>query len=303
MATTIAFVSGKGGVGKTSLAVNTAYTLARMNLTVLLIDLDTTPTGTLELGLADETDGNDRGESLAVTLLTGRPLAPHHRGPNLHVIPGGRTLSTLPGMEATWKDSGLEVSQVLRERVTAPLADTYDYIIIDTPPGGAANASRLALGAADYAIVPTRDDTGSMQGIADAIAQCTDARTWNPQLCLLGVVLFDIDRRATVEIADAVTDVEHLIAGHATLFTTVIHDSKKAARRARKAGMPVLEYDQTVVTTAKPWYQDTEKANRKIAKNAGKLAMDYLTFTGEMLDRITRHQQQTATTTAAGAHQ
>lgn len=294
MATTIAFVSGKGGVGKTSLAVNTAYTLARMGKHVLLIDLDTTPASTLELGVRE---GYDKGDALATALMVGSPITPARRGDFLDVISGGATLKVLPGMEQAWKDAGIPVTRVLRDRVIAPLAADYDVIIIDTPPGGSGNASALALGAADYAVIPTKDDTASMQGITDAVRLFRDVADVNPDLHLLGVVLFDVARAATVELADARADATRVLGDHGRLFDTVIHESKKAARRARKAGMPVLEYDQVVVGGAKPWYEDME-GSKKVARKAGNLAKDYVAFTGEMLDRISDHKATSMTLTS-----
>lgn len=290
-AVTVAFVSGKGGVGKTSLAVNTAYTLARMSKDVLLIDLDTTPAATMEVGLSKTASGADRGDALAAALMIGAPIEPTKRSKFFDVISGGPTLKSLPGMESTWTDQGLAVSEVLKRRVVEPLADKYDFIIIDTPPGGGGNASRLALGAADYAIIPTRDDTASMQGITEAARQFSEAHQTNPRLHLLGAVLFDIHKNFTVENADAKADAERVLAGFGSLFQTVIHNSRKAARRSRKAGMPVLEYDQTVVDKAKPWYDDME-GSKKIARKAGTLAKDYVAFTGEMLRRIEAHQAE-----------
>lgn len=285
MAVTIVITSGKGGVGKTSVTTNVGYILSRLGYRVLALDLDTTPGLTMELGLGE----GDRGDSLATTLMVGAAITPVQRSENLDVICGGPTLAVLPGMEDAWKNDELSPSSVLRERVIKQVEGDYDFILIDTPPGGAGNAATLAIGAADYALIPTKDDPGSMRGITAFARQFLATKDDNPDLHLLGVVLFDVSRKATVELADARQDAARVLGSHGELFDTVIHQSDKASRRARKAAKPVLQYDEEVVHSAKPWYEDPE-GSKKVARRAGDLAKDYLALTDEILNRITAHQ-------------
>lgn len=290
MATTIAVVSSKGGVGKTSIAVNTTYTLARMGRLVLAVDLDSNPGLSMELGVKND-PGFDQGAGLMTALMTGAAPTIVRRAEELHVMPGGYMLKALPGMEDVWRAAGKSADTALRSML-APLGRQYDYIVIDTPPGGQGNAAQLALGAADYCLIPTMADAVSLQGVADIGNLIVDAqRTTNPGLQVLGVVLFDLDPKATVENRDARDKAEQVMAGFAPVLVTEIRNSKKASRRARNHGMPVLQYDEEIVAGAKPWYEDP-KASSKVARRAGSLAKDYVALTGELLSRIERLESE-----------
>jgi cellulose biosynthesis protein BcsQ len=284
MATTIVLASGKGGVGKTSLASNLAYTLARLGRLVLAVDLDSNPGLSMELGLKGA-PGFDHGAGMVNALISGAAPTVLRRAEELHVIPGGVKLKALPGLEDVWRASGAGADSALRD-VLAPLQRQYDYVIIDAPPGGQGNAAQLALGAADYCLIPTKADSASMQGVADVGMLVGHAqRHGNPDLAVLGVVLFDLDPKATIENRDARARAEKMMGAVAPVFDTEIRESKKASRRARDHGMPVLQYDEEIVAGAKPWYEDPAAAG-KVARNAGALAKAYVALTGELVKRI-----------------
>jgi chromosome partitioning protein len=284
VATSIAVVSGKGGVGKTSIAVNLAYTLARMGRLVLAVDLDSNPGLTMELGMKADPSFDD-GAGLMTAFMGGGPPAIIQRSEELHIVPGGFMLKALPGMEPVWSSAGRRPESALRD-ILDPLARQYDYIIIDSPPGGQGNAAQLALGAADFCLIPTRTDTISIQGVSDMAMLIHQARaSVNPGLHILGVVLFDLPASATVENADARRDVEAVVDGVAPVLNAAIRESHKASRRARKHGMPVLQYDEEIVARAKPWYED-KAAARKVAPRAGALAKDYVALAGEVVGLI-----------------
>lgn len=290
MATTIAVVSGKGGVGKTSLASNVLYTLARLGRLVLGIDLDSNPGLSMELGLKGSAQFDD-GAGLMAAMVTGGVPPLIKRGEELHILPGGVSLKALPGMEDVWRARGQSADTALRD-LLAPMRRSYDFIVIDTPPGGQGNAAQLALGAADYCLIPTRSDNVSLQGVSDMAMMVRHAQqNGNPNLTVLGVVLFDLDPKATVENREAREHAEHVMGGVAPVLMTEIRESKKAARQARNQGMAVLQYDEEVVAGAKPWYEDPSGSS-KIARRAGKLAVDYVTLTTEIVRLIEQHEAE-----------
>jgi cellulose biosynthesis protein BcsQ len=213
------------------------------------------------------------------------------RSEQLDVIPGGLMLKALPGMDPVWASTGRRAEDALRD-LLAPLANQYEYVIIDAPPGGQGNAAQLALGASDYCLIPTKADTISIQGVADMAMLIHQAQTTgNPDLRVLGVVMFDMATGATVENADARAEAAQVMAGVAPVLRQEIRESNKASRRARKHGMPVLQYDEEIVAGSKPWYEDP-KASSKVARRAGSLAKDYVALTGEIMGRIQMLQSQ-----------
>lgn len=287
MARTIAVTSGKGGVGKSSIVSSLAYTLARTNRMVLAVDLDVNPGLSIDLGIPD---ADATGMELVKALKAGTPPQVIARNEYLHVIPGGPTLGILPKLEPLWEATG-ESSVLALRRCLAPLARDYDYILIDAAPGGIANTTlKLALGAADYCVIPAKADLASRMGIT-SVAPVIDEvrREGNPALHVLGVVLFEMPVASTLENKRAREATQALLGDAAPVFTSEIRYSRKAALRAREAGMPVLQYDLEVVAGARPWYEDPD-ASARIAPRAGDLAKDYVALTGEMLRTIDAYE-------------
>jgi len=230
----VAVSSGKGGAGKTTLASHLAgHAAVEEGRRVLLVDLDPHGTVGLDLGFWGA-EGSDHGEALATAILGGVPLrAPPLRDvrPGLDVVPAG--------------DYTLDVALALDGRADAlttalgELATGYDLVVLDTPPATGVEA-RLALAAAHGLVVPTVADDSGRRAI-QLLARTLDAvREVNPDLTLLGAVLFRVGAAATRVAAEAVKD----LAAFADLrvFEPAIRDVYALARELRASGRLAPEY-------------------------------------------------------------
>lgn len=166
---TIAFVSGKGGVGKSTLAVNVAVALALRGKRVLLIDLDPQNSQRLHLGMdPDEIAGLTR-EGIAQTSIFDSPFG-------IQFIPFGRVSETeLEEFEAEIK----KLPNWVADGIAALDTQAFDYVVLDTPPGPTVYLKQ-ALAAANRALVVVLADAASYATIPKTyslIEEYTTGRT------------------------------------------------------------------------------------------------------------------------------
>jgi chromosome partitioning protein len=181
MSSIVAVVNQKGGVGKTTLVVHLATSLARMGLRVIVVDGD--PQGNATSWLLD---GDLSGAGLFDLLVVGKPLGKCVRASSrwqLGVLPGNaRTAEAMIFLSATGKPFGT-ISQALR-----PLTSMADVVLMDMPPSRAAGFAEL-LFACDWVIVPTQLERLSLEGVslmADTVTSMTRERQRGPRL--MGIV-------------------------------------------------------------------------------------------------------------------
>lgn len=187
-----AVVNQKGGVGKTTTAINTASYLSEFGHKVLLVDLDSQANASSGVGLRSETiDG-----SIYDLLLNGSELKDvlyPTAFDNLHVIPSSRDLA---GAEVEMV--GLDSRETILKARLEPLRDYYDYIVIDCPPS-LGLLTLNALVAADRTLIPVQCEYFALEGIASLINTLTMVKeTYNPDLQISGIVLTMYDKRTAL---------------------------------------------------------------------------------------------------------
>ncbi|WP_448208202.1 AAA family ATPase [Azospirillum sp. sgz302134] len=187
-AMTIAVANQKGGVGKTSVAVNLAYALRLGGYRVLVIDADPQGNASRHLGLSmkDLINVEERRRTTYQLLTTDLPIkdaALQTKWPRLDLVP---TYLTLAGAETDIGRDPLSISQ-LREKIDTARAD-YDFVVIDCAPS-LGNVTVSALTAAELVLVPVQTEAFALWAVADLMNTVDKTRRrMNPKLNILGLV-------------------------------------------------------------------------------------------------------------------
>jgi chromosome partitioning protein len=229
----IAVANQKGGVGKTTTAINLATAFAAINKRALVIDMD--PQGNASTGLgvgasARRTTSYDvvMGEATLVeaALPTGVP--------GLHLVPAEEDLAGIEIELVGEEDRAFR----LRRALDGALAD-FDYVLIDCPPGlGLLTLNALA--AARTVLVPLQCEFFALEGLSQLLRTIDRVRQgFNPELAVEGVVLTMFDRRCNLSEQVAV-DVRQYLGKQ--VFETVIPRNVRVSE-APSHGKPVLLYD------------------------------------------------------------
>jgi cellulose biosynthesis protein BcsQ len=305
---TVLVANQKGGVGKTSITVGVGAMVARPaskqrpERRVLIVDAD--PQGnatTSDLGVA-----GDRGAGLMKALQYGEPPEVFRDvRPGLDLIAGGPLLAQAGGLSATAAQSGLDMVGNLMKALAEVCAETNPAaVLIDSGPGDAPLLDAL-LQISRYLIVPTRDDDASLSGVELLALRYLRARKLGP-IQLLGVVLFDINPRATARNAQVLADLDELLEGSgATSFPMMIRSDRAAALDLRTAHLTPGELVEATSNASKARLARLGRNGRHRAdagpdevdlrlwsRDPSPLANDYQALAGELLRRIATAEQQ-----------
>ena len=232
MGTVYAIANQKGGVGKTTTAVNVAACIAEAGYPTLLVDIDAQANATVALGapklsvpsIYDVLAGDsDAAEAVCDTQIERLKLLPAHpdlAGANVE-------LPRQPG------------SEVLLREALAPIRDSYAFTILDCPPSlGPLTVNALV--AADRVIVPVQTEYFALEGLAGLLDTLQlIQRSLNPRLTVAGMLLTMHDGRTRLA-----RDVERDVREHypSLVFDTVIPRNIRVGE-APSFGVPVIHHD------------------------------------------------------------
>lgn len=192
----IAVANHKGGCGKTTTVINLAAELAKMGLSVLVVDLDPQANASLHIGKKHPSEVPVTCAELLLSEVEKLPLA-IHSDTNIEGVSLIYGSLALGKTEDELKDNAPRPSEELRDKIR-PLHGIFDVILIDCPPSLKLLTSN-ALAAATHLIIPV--ESGSqygMYGVTDLLKLVTKIRRINPGLALIGALLIRHDERQTV---------------------------------------------------------------------------------------------------------
>ena len=230
----LAITNQKGGVGKTTTAINLGAALAALGEQVLIVDLD--PQGNASTGRG--VSARDRDSTTYELLHEEAPLASVIRKTGverLDIAPSTTDLSS------TDVELGAQENRVflLKDALTADAAHTYDYVLIDCPP----SLSLLtvnALVACDAVLVPLQAEFFALEGLSQLMLTVRDVReTANPALRIEGVVLTMFDGRNNL--SQQVEDDARATLGDLVLQTRIPRNVRLS--EAPSYALPALAYD------------------------------------------------------------
>ena len=294
LARVMAIVNDKGGVGKTSIAANMAGQMAAAGFSVLLIDLNRQANLSDDLGFRG-TSLDDQGRGLVQAIQYHETLVPSRNvRTGLDIVCGGTHLEMLtPLMLNQVNSKGRDAYRILGDGLV-PIADDYDITIIDTPPESTI-LTDLALAAARWVLMPTRSDAGGLVGMTLVAERFTLARQINPNISLLGAVLFGTGTRSIAIHNEVRARVAEAFGGRSPMFATTIRYAEKPAQDARRLGKLAHELEEQLASQPAWWeaLRNGSAAAPRLSSTAASVSADYRDLAAEVLD-VLREAEEAA---------
>jgi len=233
MARIYTLVNQKGGVGKTTTAINLGAYLAKLGQRVLIVDIDPQANATSSLGIDKHTVENGSYQALLGT----------NQSPSLILYNERLNLSLLPSSQAL---AGAEVELVDEDQrntrlrtALKSLQDSYDYILLDCPPSLGLLTINGLMAAQDGVIIPVQCEYLALEGLGQLTATIQKVKAaLYPELRVRGVVLTMFDRRTNLA-NDVVAEVNRHFPK--LVFKAVIPRSIRLAE-APSYGLPISAY-------------------------------------------------------------
>ena len=234
-ARSVCIINQKGGVGKTTTAVNLAAALSNSGIKTLLVDLDPQANATLGFGVRPETLDTSLYEALVESKPAGE-VRVTGLAADVDLLPAHPDMT---GMDLALQ--GVETPQLRLRGVLAPLADEYRVILIDCPP--TLNLLSInGLGAAQGVIIPMQCEYYALEGLTALLDTIDSVReTMNPDLEIDGILRTMYDSRSNLT-----RDVSRQLSRYfeRLLFRTLIPRNVRLAE-APSHGLPATIYDKT----------------------------------------------------------
>lgn len=237
----IAAFNPKGGVGKTTTAVNVASVLATMGQSVLLVDLEADMNASISLGIRPSEARPSIAELLLDRLRPVNAVRPIAGIRNLHIITGSPALAQIDDALRNVRQPERRLADVIR-----PLRADFEAIVLDSPSGYSVLSLSVPL-AADHLVVPIRADYLSLESLAQLLRWYHDRRTSRKGTAnLSGILLTMVDhrRQATREIVEIIR-----VHNRRGVFRTEIPEDPRVAE-APSHGVPLVGYARSKATTA-----------------------------------------------------
>lgn len=233
----IAIANQKGGVGKTTTAINLSSALASLNRRVLLIDMD--PQGNAGRGLGEDVT--------ALKLTVYNALVDHVPFQDVVIETSFGSLDLAPSnlrlasLEASLYSNPIDKPFYLLQEGLKSLTKEYDYIVIDCPPSlGLLSVNALAC--SDSVIVPVQCEYFAMEGVASILSSISNVqKDLNPKLKIEGFLLTMFDSRFHLS-TEISSQVRHLFKEN-TFHSSIPRNQSVAESQARK--MPVTVFRPT----------------------------------------------------------